>query len=148
MRMATKHAWCGWVLLTILCTFSLAGCGGGKRLPVSGAVTLDGKPLNDGVVTFSPNSAKGNTAQVTCTGVVKDGHYELQTIAITRSNSGSGAPPGWYKVTWMNPKKGSRKQQETLIEVNEKYMSVDKTPLEIEVMDKPAPDAYDVKLQK
>ncbi|HEY7426658.1 MAG TPA: hypothetical protein VH682_20650 [Gemmataceae bacterium] len=146
--MATKRVGRGWHLLGIVCVFSLVGCGGEKRVPVVGTVTLDGKPLNGGILTFAPDSAKGNMAQITCTSPVKNGHYELQTIGITRSKSGSGVPPGWYKVTWMNPKMGTRKQPLAPIEVNEKYMSAEKTPLGIEVKDNPEPGAYDLKLTK
>jgi len=38
----------------------LAGCGGPKVVPVSGKVTVDGKPFKDLVVTFQPLGGKGN----------------------------------------------------------------------------------------
>ncbi len=41
----------------------LAGCGGGPRLvPVSGVVTLDGKPYKNAVVSFQPVATKDNDA--------------------------------------------------------------------------------------
>jgi len=39
----------------------IAGCGGSHRLaPVSGVVTLDGKPYDNAVVVFQPVASKGN----------------------------------------------------------------------------------------
>lgn len=148
--MARKTTRRGWLLGASLCAaglISLAGCGV-KRLPVSGTVTLDGKPLDGVVLTFSPDTAKGNTAQISCKSPVKEGRYDLQTIGITRSGSGSGVPPGWYKVTIMFPRVGTRRVQRKNVDINEKYLSVEKTPLEIEVKDNPEPGVYDLKLEK
>ncbi|HLJ95462.1 MAG TPA: hypothetical protein VKU02_19960, partial [Gemmataceae bacterium] len=53
--MATKTIRCRWLPLAILGVFgfaSLMGCGGIRRVPVSGTVTLDGKPLNGGILGF------------------------------------------------------------------------------------------------
>lgn len=65
-----------------------AGCGrhAGK---VSGLVTLDGQPLTNGVVSFTPVKA-GSSAYGT---IGSDGRYRLQTGAET------GIDPGEYKVT-------------------------------------------------
>src|SRR3989442_803512 len=79
--MATKMVPRRWLPLAILCTFgliSLAGCGV-KRLPVSGTVTLDGQPLNGGILVFTPDTDKGNTAKISCTSPVREGEYELET---------------------------------------------------------------------
>jgi hypothetical protein len=149
--MATKSVRRGWLAWVLLCAFgltSLAGCGGVKRLPVAGTVTLDGQPLDGVILVFSPDSAKGNEAQISCSAPVKEGRYELQTIGITRADTGSGVPPGWYKVTLRTPNMGGRKRPQAQAEVNEKYRSVDKTPLSVEVKDNPEPGAYDFKLTK
>jgi hypothetical protein len=168
--MATKKVRGGWlarVVLSALALMTLWGCGV-KRVPVAGTVTLDGKPLSDAVLTFSPDASRGNNAPISCTGPVKDGRYELQTAGTTRSASGSGVPPGWYKVTVRvthlgnrkQPRIGqaarrraggtpdTRKQPKAETEVPEKYTNVEKTPLAIEVKDKPEPGAYDIKLEK
>jgi hypothetical protein len=147
--MITKRVQRGWLVWTILCALglsSLVGCGGEKRVPVAGTVTLDGKPLNGVLVVFSPDTTKGNTAPISATGPVTDGHYELQTNAITRSGSGPGVPPGWYKVTVTIPE--VRKRRRSLIEFNDRYKIVEKTPLEVEVKDNPEAGAYDFKLTK
>jgi hypothetical protein len=109
---------------------------------------LDGSPLDGGILVFSPDTDKGNLAQISCTSPVKEGRYELQTVGITRGDSGSGVPPGWYKVILRTPNLGGKKQPQAAIEVNPQYQSVEKTPLSVEVKEHPEPGAYDFKLTK
>lgn len=78
----------------------LAGCGPPekvwpKRYPVSGRVTVDGKPAVRAVISFhplAPHSDGLSYAASTFTG--DDGEYKLTTV-----EAGDGAPPGEYKVT-------------------------------------------------
>jgi hypothetical protein len=147
---ATKTVRRGWLPLAVLCAFglaSLAGCGV-KRVPVSGTVTLDGQPLNAGVLVFTPDVAKGNKSNISCTSPVKEGRYELQTHGVTRSDSGAGVPLGWYKVTLRILLESTKKHPVAPINVNPKYMNVDKTPLSVEVKDNPEPGAYDFQMTK
>lgn len=65
-----------------------AGCGGPRLAPVSGRVTVGGKPVPEGVVMFHP--ADGPTA----VGAIKDGAYTLTTF-----KPGDGALVGDHKVT-------------------------------------------------
>ena len=59
--------WC--VLVAVLCAFAL-GCGGGPEfVPVSGVVTLNGKPYGKAAVSFqpigtteNPNPGRGSSA--------------------------------------------------------------------------------------
>jgi hypothetical protein len=143
-----RRAWLSWAILGAFALTCVAGCGGVKRIPVSGTVTLDGQPLDGGYLEFTPNAAKGNTHKVSCTSPIKDGHYNLETNAITRSDSGQGVPLGWYKVTFAMLEESTKKHRVVPINVNEKYKSVDKTPLEVEVKDNPEPGAYDFKMTK
>src|SRR6266481_9271339 len=99
--MTTKRVGLGWLPLAILGAFALtsvAGCGGVRRIPVSGTVTLDGKPIDGGTLVFSPDMAKGNTHRISCISPIKDGGYDLETNGVTPRDSGSGVPLGWYKV--------------------------------------------------
>jgi hypothetical protein len=67
----------------------LAGCGSGDNLPrepVSGTVTLDGKPLERGTISFQPESGLPTAAAVAISG----GQY-----AMTRAQ---GLVPGAYRV--------------------------------------------------
>ena len=72
---------------------------------------------------------------------------------ITNTDSGKGAPPGWYKVIVAAtgepppPPKGPLKSRPIPKSVvPSKYGLAEKTPLEIEVVASPSAGAYDLKL--
>jgi hypothetical protein len=122
----------------------LAGCGGLRLVPVAGKVTLDGKPMKGGSVSFNPDSSKGNDARVMCVGRIdSEGRYELTTTGVKGSETGKGAPLGWYRVTLITTLPG-----QPVIPVADRYLDFDKTPLSVEVIADPAPDRYDLKLTK
>jgi hypothetical protein len=130
------------VALLIFASVHLAGCERPmKRVTVSGNVTLDGKPLQGGVLLFHPDVAKGNNIRVSCTGPVSNGRYKLVTTSVTRTDTGSGAPLGWFKVTLINDLPGTG-----VINVHEKYLKPETTPVAIEIVENPQPGAYDVEL--
>jgi hypothetical protein len=172
-----RRGWLPWVILCALGSIALAGCGGVKRVPVAGTVTLDGKPLDNAIITFAPDADKGNTASISCSGPVTEGRYELQTTGTTRADSGSGVPPGWYKVIVRPQPKSALMQLQAPVEnkggtsrrgqlisaqkersrmprprpmnpIPSQYVNVEKTPLEVEVKKNPEPEAYDFKLTK
>jgi hypothetical protein len=67
----------------------LAGCSGGDgRIGISGTVTLDGKPLDNGSIHFEPTAE--NSAAPSSGGTIANGAYELP--------ASSGLFPGEYKV--------------------------------------------------
>jgi hypothetical protein len=66
-------------------------------VPVSGAVSVDGRPVKSAFVTFYPNHSKGNTYLRGTGGKIKDGRYELCTYD-ERGVARKGIPPGWYRV--------------------------------------------------
>jgi hypothetical protein len=149
--MAKKMVRPGWLPLAILGAFAVAsvvGCGGVRRIPVSGTVTVDDQPLNGGYLVFTPDTAKGNTHRISCTSPVKGGRYNLETNGVTRADSGSGVPLGWYKVTFRILVEGTKKHPQAPITVNDKFKNVETTPLSVEVKDNPEPGAYDFKLTK
>ena len=78
-------------------------------------------------MTFSPDTAKGNTARINCTGPVRAGRYELRTSGVERSDSGPGVPPGWYKVSLFTKAPG-----QAPINVDAKYTRPETTPIEVE----------------
>ncbi len=80
-----------WTLSILACSLLLlaSGCGGGHGASVSGRVTLDGKPLDTGTVTFHPEGG-GPTAYG---GIHSDGSYQVKT------GTQQGLPPGEYRVT-------------------------------------------------
>jgi hypothetical protein len=69
-----------------------SGCGGGEadgRQSVYGKVTLNGKPLEKGVIAFDP--APGGGATLTAGGVIIDGAYSIDRE--------SGPTAGKYRVS-------------------------------------------------
>jgi hypothetical protein len=144
----SRRGWLSLAILGAVALSSLAGCGGVRRIPVAGTVTLDGKPFTGGFLVFSPDNSKGNVHRINCRGRIKDGQYELETNGVTPSESGDGVPLGWYKVTFFILEESTKKHPLAPLNVNSKFMDADKTPLSVEVKDNPAPGSYDFKLTK
>jgi len=134
-------------VLTILCAcglLPLAGCGGLKLVPVSGKMTMNGKPLTGGGVSFVPDASKGNEARVACLGRIgPQGQYEAKTAGVQGSQQGKGVPLGWYKVIIVTSVMGSPP-----IKVDPIYTDPEKTPFSIEVIANPAPDRYHFDLKE
>ncbi len=81
-------------LCLIVLGLHLVGCGTAEGLsgsvPVTGTVTIDGSPLEEGTVGFAPkNPAVGQPA----TGQIKDGKFSMQTTV-----SSPGVIAGDYQV--------------------------------------------------
>lgn len=132
-------------LLTTACIMSLAlvaGCGGGgpKRVPVKGTVTLDGAPLDGGVLYYFADSGKGNDHRIAAVGPVRGGSYNIVTSAVKDSESGPGAPLGWYKIYLDSTVPGHNEK------VHERFTDATKTPISVEVVENAPPGAYDIKL--
>ena len=88
------------VLVAAVLSF-VAGCGSGLRpiagsVGVSGTVTFNGQPLEQGMVRFAPES--GGKAQP-ATGQIKNGKFTMLTTA-----SSPGAVVGKYKVSIISNK--------------------------------------------
>jgi hypothetical protein len=138
MRMAV-----GRLSLLALALILIAGCSAGKTplYPVTGKVTLeDGTPLTSGVVTYIPDTEKGNTNKVMPGGKIgADGTYTLL------SNDKSGAPAGWYKITVVTDYPGAPQDK---MSIDPKYADSGKSELAREVVASPAAGAYDLKVSK
>jgi hypothetical protein len=134
----------------------VVGCGGPPPevfIPVSGTVSLDGKPLPIGWITFHPDHAQGNqNLRLPHAEIRKDGTYELSPLA-----GKMGASPGRYRVVVaatydpipVRPKfnpDGTEWEPRWLH--HKKYLRPETTPLRVEVVEKPAPGAYDFMLSK
>ena len=142
---------CGWAWLTIGCNNDPYGLG--KTAVVRGRVLLAETSLHNGIVTFHPDSSKGNTTPHQPTAPINDnGVYELFTV-------GKGAAPlGWYKVTVSAyetdqdiAKRAKSPGEEGRLAkslIPHRYEDVKTTPLSIEVVENPAAGAYDLKLTK
>jgi hypothetical protein len=129
----------------------VVGCGKGdsglgKLVPVRGRVVLGDKPLTTGVVIFRPDALKGNTSQQEPRGQIDaDGNYKLLTA------QQEGAAPGWYKVGVIAARQPADPKNpyalpRALIPLT--YNDPEKSGLALEVVEKPSPGAYDLKISK
>ncbi len=138
------------VLLAVITAPMLIGCGGSddgpKLVPVSGVVSLDGKPLPGVGVSFQPDAAKGNKSVLVPSGTANaEGKYELVAAAK------NGAEVGWYKVVIVPATPapmGGEMPQVGPPPFNVKYTAPTTTDLSIEVKAGATAGAYDLKLSK
>lgn len=120
---------------------------------ISGKVTVDGKPLSGGHVSFIPDVPQGDEgvreASKTPTGglsageIGSDGTYKIYT------GGKEGAPLGKYKVTVtpsMVPPTDATEAPP--LEFNKKFSDAQSTPLKKEVVASPKAGDYDLKLTK
>jgi len=92
-----KHfTYTSFALLFFTAAISMVGCGDGKLKtePVRGIVTLDGEPLDDASVSFTPKNPGEGIASFGRTNA--KGEYLLQTLA---GRVDAGTLPGEYIVT-------------------------------------------------
>lgn len=95
--------------LAVVCLIasSLVGCAEEtNRVPVSGTVTVKGKPLALGRIIFDPVAG---TEGVLAIGDVKDGSFTLFT-----DEEGDGVEVGKYYPTILDPKGDERKRKQRL----------------------------------
>jgi hypothetical protein len=84
------------LMIGLLCASGAAiGCGGPKYVPVSGRVTLDGKPLVNATVVFQPVSEERNPGPGSHGKTDRDGRFTLTTM----TDGKAGALVGKHKVT-------------------------------------------------
>ncbi len=86
-------------LVLLACLLAFAGCSGSDgRQEISGTVTLDGEPLESGLINFRP--AKGTKAN-SSGGTITEGRFQLPAA--------KGLMPGEYIVRVQSFKKSGRK---------------------------------------
>jgi hypothetical protein len=126
-----------------------AGCGHadgvGPTVPVVGKVAADGQPVKAGTVSFRPDKSRGNTSVHEPYGEIdSQGNYRLFT------GKKEGAPVGWYRVAVFagEPVEVGNLSGQARWYANPKYASADSSGLVVEVVETPAPGAYDLKLTK
>lgn len=126
--------------LGILLICALSGCTSAVPFhPVSGRVTVAGKPLHKGEVVFVPDASKGNThLQFGMGKIASDGRFTAKTF------SDEGVKPGWYRVmviaTENEPEESLSWVPIWIVPV--KYTKPETTDIVVEVVPAPAPDAY------
>ena len=123
----------------------LAGCGesGPRLVPVKGTVSVGGKTLTRGSVSLRPDKTRDEKGTAEPAGNIEaDGTYTLYT------NGKPGAPLGKYVVLVaatedIDPNNPSAAPKSL---IPAKYSSQDTVQFQIEVVESPAPGAYDIKL--
>src|SRR5437762_14187546 len=87
------------LLFLLLSLPGLAGCGANPPLlvPVTGKLTLNGRPLRRATVVFTPDRAKGGRGPQSFDVTTDDGAFRLRTT------EGLGAVAGWHQVTVAPP---------------------------------------------
>ena len=66
-------------LVALVFGLAAAGCGGQPKAHVRGTVTLDGKPVPEGIIQFFPTGATGQSAAAP----IKDGPNEGVNFELT-----------------------------------------------------------------
>jgi hypothetical protein len=119
----------------------IAGCGDGqiKRYPVTGSVTVDGKPADGAMVIFCPgDDAPAEVRRTRPFGFTgPDGHFLLTTLT-----KADGSPAGEYKVLiqWPAASGGDSRDGGRSIgpdRLNGRYMSLDRCEIKVKIGDGP-----------
>jgi hypothetical protein len=96
--------------IAALTSVALIGCGDGRppRVPISGQVLIDGKPLTYGSVRFIPSDARASLAQLDSTGHFTLNCFDREDGAVLgkhRVSVMAAEPLSRTKVLWHAPKK-------------------------------------------
>jgi len=113
----------------------------GHTVPVRGTVTVAGKQLKSGSIAFWPDADKGNSSKFEAGSPIdENGNYELFT------HGKVGAPLGAYKVTVsaQEPSDPKNPYSRPKFLVPDAYRTKESTPLRIEVVNNPTPQAYEI----
>lgn len=117
----------------LLSLLALSGCSSGPAIaPVSGVITLDGKPYDKAVVSFQPIGTKENPTPGVGSSAYTDenGRYEL----VLQGGDRKGAIVGRHRVRIMT------KGNDVMIEEDTETGSEDETPVEGRVVDPIPPE--------
>lgn len=74
-------------LLVVVALSAITGCGGGPGYPhatIHGVVTLDGKPIEDGKITYFPQASAGAGSGGSAT--IAAGKYELSGVPLGKAS--------------------------------------------------------------
>lgn len=127
-------------LLALLAAATAAGCGGEngptatlQQAIVAGEVTLDGKPLRSGSVTFVPVGRGAQSQEPGVARIESDGGYWIGNANLTEP---AGLPPGRYKVTIlsMEPRPDGPDGVVARLRTPRRYADLATTPFEVDVV--------------
>jgi hypothetical protein len=118
-------------ILFVIATFN-TGCGSNKlkTYPVEGIVSIDGQPLEEGMIRFRPKHKENKHSAY---GSIKKGNYKLQT---TGGDFGAGAIPGEYQVVFsvLAPPLSNDQDAEATETLPNLYTKVEETPFSVTVV--------------
>lgn len=154
MNRVVRAGW--WAGLLVAGVLGCRGDTGPKVYPVKGQVTLNGQPLTDVIVNFSP--IDGDPAKMASGQVDASGNYSLRS----GPQGKEGAPPGRYKVYLTpvapTPQEGqsyggsgpqtpgeSAGPPQATTNIPQQWLSAASTPFEAEVKAEPNTIPIDVK---
>jgi hypothetical protein len=124
-------------------TMTLVGCSDEMRVPVSGKVFLENRPLERGTVVFHPESAGDDrTSDLPAGEISEDGTYQLYT------HYQRGALPGTYRVVVSAYEGNTPVGQPPKCLVPARYLETKTSELRVEVVKNPAEGAYDLRLKR
>src|SRR5438045_8353647 len=108
------------LLFLLLSLPGLAGCGANPPalVPVTGKLTLNGRPLKRATVVFTPDRAKGGRGPQSFDVTSDDGAFRLRTT------EGMGAVAGWHQITVAPPGDDAE-----LMALMEKFLDPDRSAL-------------------
>jgi hypothetical protein len=90
------------IRVTLVLVFAVAGCRESDdelpRRAIAGKVTFDGKPLEGGMISFTPDGA-GRESPVSVGAVIRQGSYAIEAA--------KGPTPGSYRVSIVSQAKGA-----------------------------------------
>ena len=138
MMMSSRRCLCS------VMVFVLAGCSHGETTStVTGKVLVDGQPLTIGTVVFTPDAAKGNTSMHEPRGKLDaNGVFH-----VFQTKDGGAVSPGWYKISIRAQRlKDPTDRYSQMSVIPTKFASPETSGLTLEVVDHPAPVAYDITL--
>ena len=117
-------------------TLALPGCGSSnpETFPVSGTVTLDGRPVSGAAVVFTPDTGQPATGTTD-----NAGQFELSTFQL-----GDGALPGKHRVTIAKTTVDPNDRDKVLFLIPQKYGNRQTSELMCDVQAKMAPVRFDL----
>jgi hypothetical protein len=123
-----RFFWAAWCCLAGVCL--AAGCRPSTEqlAPVKGKVLYKGRPLQGGVIVFTPDTGRGTHGNLAVADIQPDGTFTLKT------NDVLGAVTGYHRVTvgWVQPPPGPGAAPVSLLPA--KYRDPNQSGLSCEVV--------------
>ncbi|HEV3145463.1 MAG TPA: carboxypeptidase-like regulatory domain-containing protein [Gemmataceae bacterium] len=117
------------VIAICVCMLALFGCDGRPHGTVRGTITLNGQPIELGAIAFIPADGQGPTTG----GAIKDGKYSVANVPVGEMKVSISASKTIGKKKLYEDRPDSPEMPITENPVPEKYTSLEKTELRLNV---------------